>query len=256
MADTHRLPLRFDPGRLLADLGRIEPSEWVPHFNIHYHDGGWSGVALRSAGGNAAGLFPDPLAIPAVAPTPLLARCPYFAEVLDQIRCPQTSARLLRLASGSSIREHRDYELAFEDGEIRLHIPVATSPEVEFALDGRPVVMTAGECWYLNLNLLHRVSNRGQVDRVHLVVDCVVNDWLRSLFPPEVAAAGREGFERFHAAVLADRSLQETLAAVKEAPAFASTTVRLGRERGFTFSRLDVEDAIKAGRRAWFERWT
>ena len=114
--------------------------------------------ALRSAGGDAAGLFPDPLATPAVASTPLLDRCPYFAEVLDQIRCPQTSARLLRLASGSTIREHRDYELAFEDGEIRLHIPVATGPEVEFALDGRPIVMAAGECWYLNLNLPHRVA--------------------------------------------------------------------------------------------------
>jgi Aspartyl/Asparaginyl beta-hydroxylase/Nif11 domain len=255
MADAYRLPLHFQPDRLLTDLGQIAPEEWVPHFNIHYHDGGWSGVALRSAGGNAAGLFPDPQAARAVASTPLLDRCPYFAEVLSGIRCSQTSARLLRLASGSVIREHRDYELAFEDGEIRLHIPVATSPDVEFALDGRPVVMAAGECWYLNLNLPHRVANRGAVDRVHLVVDCVVNDWLRSLFPPEVAAAGRSGFEQFHAAVLADPALQERLATEQEAPAFVGTAVRLGRERGHRFSRLDVEDAIRAGRRAWLERW-
>ena len=255
MADTYRLPLRFDPDRLLDDLGRIAPGEWIPHFNIHYHDGGWSGVALRSAGGDAGRLFPDPEAMPSVAPTPLLDRCPYLAEVLGQIRCPQTSARLLKLASGSSIREHRDYELSFEEGEIRLHIPIVTGPDVEFALAGRPIVMAAGECWYLNLNLPHRVTNRDHADRVHLVVDCVVNDWLRSQFPPEFAAAGREGFERFREDVLADRSLRESLAAVKEDPAFAEAAVRLGRCRGHKFSRLDVEDALRSGRREWLERW-
>ncbi len=255
MAPTLRLPLSFDPDRLQTDLGQIAPEAWVPHFNIHYHDGGWSGVALKSAGGNASGLFPDPEAAPTVAPTAWLDRCPYFAEVLSEIRCPQTSARLLRLAPGSAIREHRDYELAFEDGEVRLHVPVSTSPEVEFVLDGQPVPMAPGECWYLNLNLPHRVTNRGVTHRVHLVVDCVVNGWLRSQFPPEFAAAGREGFERFRAVVLDDPELQERLAAVEEAPAFTLTAVRLGRERGFKFSRLDVEDAIGAGRRAWLERW-
>ena len=43
-------------------------------------------------------------------------------------------------------------------------------------LNGAPVPMQLGEAWYLNLNLRHRVENVGSAARIHLVVDCVVND--------------------------------------------------------------------------------
>jgi hypothetical protein len=82
---------------------------------------------------------------------------------------------------GSVIKEHRDHELGFDDGEVRLHIPVITNPQVEFMLNQVRVVMNEGECWYLNVNQPHRVANHGMVDRIHLVIDCVVNDWLREL---------------------------------------------------------------------------
>ena len=90
---------------------------------------------------------------------------------------------------GSIIKEHKDFKLGFEDGEIRLHIPILTNPSVEFILDGARVLMNEGECWYLNLNLPHRVANRGTSDRIHLVVDCVLNDWLRELLLRESTAA-------------------------------------------------------------------
>ena len=93
--------------------------------------------------------------------------------------------RLLRLKAGSHIREHRDYRLGYEDGEVRLHIPVVTNPDVAFFLAGERVIMAAGECWYLNVNLPHRVDNYSTTDRTHLVVDCVVNEWLTALFSVE-----------------------------------------------------------------------
>jgi hypothetical protein len=37
--------------------------------------------------------------------------------------------------------------------------------------------MGGGECWYINANLPHSVSNLGGTDRIHLVMDWVVNDW-------------------------------------------------------------------------------
>jgi aspartyl/asparaginyl beta-hydroxylase (cupin superfamily) len=95
------------------------------------------------------------------------------------------SARFLRLGAGANIREHRDYQLGFEDGFARIHIPVQTNRQVEFYLDGQSIEMSEGEAWYLNFNLKHRVSNGGETDRVHLVVDCLLNDWLRSFFPHE-----------------------------------------------------------------------
>jgi len=191
MPDALQLPLRFDAGRLQADLAQLVAADFVPHFNPAYYQGDWSAIPLRSIGGSPEHIYPDPTAKDAFADTPLLARCPYFREVLAALRCPQQAARLLRLKAGSVIREHRDYELSFEDGEVRLHIPVRTNPEVEFALNQIRVVMKEGECWYLNVNQPHRVANRSATDRIHLVVDCVVNDWLRDLLLAAAAASKR-----------------------------------------------------------------
>ncbi len=64
---------------------------------------------------------------------------------------------------------------------VRFHIPVITNPEVEFYLNRERVNMSEGECWYLDFNFPHYVNNRSTEDRIHLVVDCYVNDWVTSL---------------------------------------------------------------------------
>lgn len=189
MLKSYKLPMSFDPDRLKADLACFQSDEWIPHFNTRYYEGDWSGIALRAVGGRAGQLYPDPTATDDFADTPLLARCPYFQEVLAAFQCPLTSVRLLRLAGGSSIREHRDYKLGFEDGEMRIHVPVETNLDVAFFLAGERVLMQEGGTWYLDLNLPHRVENHSDSDRIHLVIDCVVNDWARGLFPPEMAHA-------------------------------------------------------------------
>jgi len=53
---------------------------------------------------------------------------------------------------------------------------------VEFYTDDERIVMQAGECWYVNFDLPHRLSNHGVSDRVHIVMDIVVNDELTTLF--------------------------------------------------------------------------
>ncbi|HEX5221298.1 MAG TPA: GNAT family N-acetyltransferase [Verrucomicrobiae bacterium] len=181
LPDSLKLPLQFDPARLQADLARILDADHVPHFNTAYYEGDWSAVPLRSIGGRIDHIYPDPTAKDAFADTPLLERCAYVREALTSLRCPQRAVRFLRLKAGSIIKEHRDYELGFEDGEVRLHIPVVTNAKVEFILNQTRVTMSEGECWYLNVNQPHRVANRGATDRVHLVADCVLNDWLREL---------------------------------------------------------------------------
>lgn len=193
MVTSLQLPFRFSPARLKEDLERIQPGEWVDHFNQSIYEGNWSGVALRSVGGRPMSLYPDPTATDAFADTELLARCPYYQEVLATFQCRLTSARLLRLQAGSSIRPHRDYRLGYEDGEVRLHIPIVTNPDVAFFLEGERIPMAEGECWYVNVNLRHWVDNRSSTDRVHLVIDCVVNEWLADCFGDKTpAAAGPE----------------------------------------------------------------
>lgn len=178
MRDSARLPWRFDARLLQADVDGLAPDDWVPHFNTAYYEGDWSGAALRSVGGETGRLYPDPTATTAFADTPLLARCPGARAVLECFRCPLLAVRFLRLGPRSRIREHSDLDLGFDDGEVRIHVPVSTDPAVEFLLDGRRVEMGEGEAWYLNLNLPHAVVNPAPAPRVHLVIDCVVDGWL------------------------------------------------------------------------------
>jgi hypothetical protein len=89
--------------------------------------------------------------------------------------------RLMRLARGSIIKEHRDHDLAFEHGTVRIHVPVTTNDGVDFRLNGVRCVMLAGSAWYLRLADPHSVADRGETDRVHLVIDATVNDWVADL---------------------------------------------------------------------------
>ena len=194
--------------------------------------------------------------------TPLLDRCPYYRDVLAAFVCPIKSARLLKLGAGASIREHRDYDLGLDQNEARVHVPVVTNSSVEFLLEGRRVVMAPGEAWYLDLNRRHNVRNRGTTDRVHLVVDCIADDWFRDRLSAGIASAGGlqelapedRAFDRFRTLVVGDRSLQAILEATTDPTAFVALVERLGKERGFDFVASDVEDALREARRTWIER--
>ena len=180
-AASLKLPLVFDPAGLQSDLQTILAEEFIPHFNKGYYEGDWSVVPLRSIGGRADHIYPDPTKTKSFADTPLLARCPSVQALLATLPCELQAVRFLRLKAGSVVKKHCDYNLGYEDGEVRLHIPVVTNPAVEFIMDGKRVVMNPGEVWYHNFNLPHSVVNKGDTDRIHLVIDCFLNDWLREL---------------------------------------------------------------------------
>jgi hypothetical protein len=159
--------------------------------------------------------------------------------------------RLLRLAAGSIIREHTDSSLGEEGGDVRLHIPVVTNPSVEFYLAGKRVPMQAGECWYLDLSLPHRVQNLGASERVHLVIDCVLNDWLRALIcnplpesGVEAVNTGAAAFQQFAHLVFADASLRIALRGIEDREEFFRETVRRGKERGLLFTTEDVRAGV------------
>lgn len=64
-----------------------------------------------------------------------------------------------------------------------------------------------------------------------------------------------EDFERFRRLVLEDAALQQALRDTPDVPAFIALARRLGAERGCDFSAEDVQEAMRAARRAWRERW-
>jgi len=188
-ASSLKLDLKFDAAGLQSDLRGMLAGEFIPHFNTAYYEGDWSVLPLRSIGGRADHIYPDPTATHEFADTPLLDRCPQVRAALTAFDCELQAVRFLRLKAGSIIKEHTDYNLGFEDGEVRLHIPVVTNPAVEFVLGGKRIVMKPGEVWYHDFNLPHRVANQGDTDRIHLVLDCFLNDWLRGLILAAEAAA-------------------------------------------------------------------
>lgn len=181
--DRIRLPLDFDPVRLQTDLDALIDTPWTEHFVRQNYEGDWSVLPLRCTKGAThpvMQIYSDPTATD-YEDTALLARSPYFQEVLATFRCPLRAVRLMRLTPGSVIKLHSDHDLEAESGSARLHIPVVTNPHVDFRLNGERVVLDVGSVWYLRLSDPHSVANRGTADRVHLVIDCVVDTWLTDL---------------------------------------------------------------------------
>lgn len=185
LPDRLQLGFLFSEGKLRSDLDRLSQvkAAWIDHFVKSNYDGSWSVIPLRANRGAVHPIqqiysYPDSKDF---VDTPFLDHCLYFKEVLATFKTTIYAARLMCLGTGSVIKEHQDYDLDFESGCIRLHIPILTNPKVCFLLNGERVIMKAGTCWYLRLSDPHSVRNDGP-DRVHLVIDLEVNDWVTQHF--------------------------------------------------------------------------
>ena len=177
-----KLPFQFDENKLVADLKLIMEKQWIPHFNKEGYNGKWNSVSLMAGGGEATNIFALSNNDSEILETPILKDCLNFKEVINQFKFKLVSVRLLRLEAGARIKPHHDYNLGYEDNYFRLHIPITTNNDVNFLLDGNRVKMLPGECWYTNVNYTHSVSNNGNSDRVHLVIDGERNSWSDDLF--------------------------------------------------------------------------
>ncbi len=193
MVGAHRLPLQFDAPLLLQDVREVEKqAAWIDHWGGERAE--WGVIPLISSDGDhRTRQSIHSTGSAAGKPTPLLAIAPGIRGALSSFDAPILHARLSRLRSRASIRTHRDYPYAcdqrwsFERGFIRIHVPILTDERVSWRLAGERIDMRAGEAWYLNVCLPHSVENASDSDRIHLVLELAVNDWLRRLFPPETA---------------------------------------------------------------------
>ena len=189
--DRLRLPLAFDAAALAADLERLADTQWIAHFVTQNYEGDWSVIPLRAKAGATHPvmmIYSDPTCRD-FADTPFLEAAPAIRAALATFACPLEAVRLMRLAPGAIIKPHVDPDLAFEHGSVRLHVPIATNPDVFFYLNGQRVVLEPGSAWYLRLSDLHSVENRGPTARVHLVIDARVDPWLETLFATALAEA-------------------------------------------------------------------
>ncbi|RZM21788.1 MAG: hypothetical protein EOO88_31480 [Pedobacter sp.] len=181
-----RFKEQFDAAQMRQELACLEDELWKNHYNRSNYEGDWSTIQLRSVNGRTD----NNTAIQVAAlqggsiyrDTPLMEQCGYIRQVADFFEMDKTTIRLMKLGAGAIIKPHVDDALNFEEGEVRIHIPVVTNPGLKFYLEDERLVMEEGSCWYLNLSRKHSVVNEGNTDRVHLVIDGIVNDWLRNYF--------------------------------------------------------------------------
>jgi len=176
-----KLPFTFESTLMKREVQHLLLKDWKLHYNTQDYEGQWEALPLRSVNGDVKNL----LALDAsnhFEDTALMDFAPCIKQVVDSIECPKMSIRLLNLKAGTVVHPHSDRDLYFEEGEVRLHVPIVTNSLVEFYLDEERIIMEEGECWYLNLGLMHKLHNRSEVDRIHLVIDCKVNDWLIQQF--------------------------------------------------------------------------
>ncbi|MEN0054284.1 MAG: aspartyl/asparaginyl beta-hydroxylase domain-containing protein [Mucilaginibacter sp.] len=175
-----KLPIRYNLNGIQQELSALN-REWQEHFNTHYYEGSWKVLALRSPGGGDKNIIPDLITDNDYLDTAYMQYFPSVKALLSTFNCPVMAVRFLNLQAGAVIKPHRDHELAFEKGEARLHFPVITNPQVSFNIENERIPLQEGDCWYINANLTHGVANLGTADRVHLVVDCKVNNWIKHL---------------------------------------------------------------------------
>ena len=178
-ADAACLPIAVDIEALKREVLAFDESHWQAHFNRDVYRGEWSGIALRANGPVA--LYPNPNSGAPFFETAEMKRCPAVAAFLARLQCTYSGVRFLRLGTASEILEHKDYDLSSDGKEARLHVCVQSDEDVHFMLDGRRVEMSEGECWYIDVARMHSVRNVGGKPRIHLVVDCFLNEWLEDV---------------------------------------------------------------------------
>jgi hypothetical protein len=157
-----RLPYTFDIERLSTEVLALEPSEWLPH--VQDYPGNTS-VPLISVNGEMNDDFNGPMEV-----TDKLQRCPYIKQVIASFDEVFGRSRLMGLAAGNQVPEHRDVNYHWYN-RVRIHIPILTNPKVMFHCGDRFVHMAAGQTWIFDSWKKHHVRNDWDQNRVHLVID-------------------------------------------------------------------------------------
>ena len=111
-------------------------------------------------------------------------------DILDKLPCEFERVRFMRLEAGKNIGKHTDKidkDLGIDDGQItRIHMPVRTNDLVTFSIwdDNKfkqDYKLKTGHFYYTDVRKAHAVENLSDTDRIHLVMDCYVNNEMRYL---------------------------------------------------------------------------
>lgn len=159
-----KLPIRFDADVLAAEVRALPASAWTPHPTGFV---GNEAVRLITPCGEDTDDIDGPMAA-----TDALKRCDYVRQIMSEIGAVWGRSRFMGLAAGREVPAHIDTHYYWRT-HYRIHIPVITNPGVIFTCGDETVHMDAGECWLFDSFRWHDVQNKGDAQRIHLVIDTV-----------------------------------------------------------------------------------
>lgn len=230
MQELLKLSFEFDEEKLFQDTKYIQEDYWVSHPNTSAYEGKWEVCSLTSPSGD----IKDIVACENIEykETSLLKKTIYIKEVLDCFKTKIEAVRFMKLGAKSSIKEHTDKGSCIEDGFARIHIPITSNKNVEFILDGNKHQMNTASCYYMDAHKPHSVKNSGDEDRIHLLIDCHVNEWLEELF---IKAGYKPKVHKYSSKSINDENIDEIIYSLKQ----------LGTETSLQMAKELEEEKLK-----------
>jgi hypothetical protein len=108
----------------------------------------------------------------------------FCRKILDALRVKNPVMLVFYyLDPGAKLHLHRDLTGASLNNRIRFHVPIITNEYVNFIVDNTEIKMAPGDLWCLDTSYLHAVENMGFESRVHIVIECDINDEIKSKLP-------------------------------------------------------------------------
>tara|TARA_B100000131_G_scaffold85189_1_gene82150 strand:- start:130 stop:717 length:588 start_codon:yes stop_codon:yes gene_type:complete len=184
-----KLEIQFSDGELqrIVDYCNSD-QQYSPVITKYNKKENWKAISIK-------GFSKDPLVISKpnvlgvgsggnLQETPLVDRL-QIRPILEKIPAMTERVRLMKLEAGTKISKHTDkVDKDIKSRKIiRLHVPIITNDNVKMIswLDKNTPMelkMKKGECWWLDVSKAHSVLNESDVDRVHLVIDVFVNNYM------------------------------------------------------------------------------
>jgi hypothetical protein len=87
-------------------------------------------------------------------------------------------AMIVKLFSDNNILPHSDNS-PYLSAARRHHIPLKTNKDVIFFVGDEKMHLGVGECWEINNNKIHAVTNHSEEDRIHLMIDIIPNRFIK-----------------------------------------------------------------------------
>lgn len=147
-----------------------------------YQSSGWKTISLMNQSGQSEDVvIGDGSAIE----TDIMSFLPTLKSYINFLPLHYMWVRLAKLEPNSFLWEHKDYTDLSDRKRLRFHLPISTNKSSLLILLGHQVHLGKGYLWKLDPQVAHGACNMGPSARIHLIIDCYVDDILENLLNEE-----------------------------------------------------------------------